>query len=65
MKLKYFEDTDTLYIEFRATDIIESKDLGENTVLDLDARGNVRASTVEHASQRMDVRNLTIEGIAA
>jgi hypothetical protein len=37
-KVKYFEDTDTLYIEFRDTDIAESKDLDENTVLDVDAR---------------------------
>jgi uncharacterized protein YuzE len=65
MKVKYFEDTDTLYIEFRAGDIAESKDLDENTVLDVDAEGNVCAITFEHASKRTDVRHLTIEGIAA
>lgn len=65
MKVKYFEDTDTLYIEFRDGTIVESKDLDENTVLDLDADGNVCAITFEHASQRTDVHNLTIEGIAA
>ena len=41
MKVKHFEDTDTLYIEFRNDDIVESKDLDENTVLDVDAKGNV------------------------
>jgi uncharacterized protein YuzE len=65
MKVKYFEDTDTLYIEFRDKDIAESKDLDENTVLDLDGHGNVCAITFEHASQRTDVRHLTVEGIAA
>jgi len=65
MKVKYFEDTDTLYIEFRNDDIVESKDLDENTVLDVDAKGNVCAITFEHASQRTDVSHLTIEGIAA
>ena len=65
MKLKYFEDTDTLYIEFRAQEIIESKDLDENTVLDLDAEGNICAITVEHASARTDVQQVTLEGIAA
>ena len=65
MKLKYFEDTDTLYIEFRDSVIAESKDLDENTVLDVDADGNVCAITFEHASDRTDVRQLTIEGIAA
>lgn len=65
MKVKYFEDTDTLYIEFRDSDIVDSKDLDENTVLDSDADGNVCAITFEHASLRTDVHSLTVEGIAA
>jgi uncharacterized protein YuzE len=65
MKIQYFEETDTLYIEFRARDIAESKDLDDNTVLDLDADGNVCAITFEHASYRTDVHRLTVEGIAA
>lgn len=65
MKISYFQDTDTLYIEFRAGDIAESKDLDENTLLDVDANGNVCAITFEHASQRTDVSHLIVEGIAA
>lgn len=65
MKVKYFADTDTLYIEFRDREIADSKDLDENTVLDVDAKGNVCAITFEHASQRTDIRHVTVEGIAA
>lgn len=65
MKLQYFEDTDTLYIEFRDAEIVASEDLDENTVLDVDADGNICAITVEHASERTDVRRVTVEGIAA
>lgn len=65
MKVSYFEDTDTLYIEFRDSDIVESKDLDEHTILDVDASGNVCAITFEHASERTDVRHLIVEGIAA
>ena len=65
MKVKYFEDTDTLYMEYRAQEIVDSKDLDENTVLDLDAEGNICAITFEHASARTDVQQVTIEGIAA
>ena len=65
MKVSYFDDTDTLYIEFRDRDIAESKDLDENTLLDVDAKGNVCAITFEHASQRTDVSHLIVEGIAA
>lgn len=65
MKVKYFDDTDTLYIEFRESEIAESRDLDENTVLDVDVDGNVCAITFEHASQRTDVHHLVVEGIAA
>ena len=65
MKVQYFADTDTLYIEFRRDAIAESKDLDENTVLDVDRHGNVCAITFEHASERTDVKQLSVEGIAA
>jgi len=65
MKVSYFNDTDTLYIEFRANDIVESKNLDENTLLDVDMNGNICAITFEHASQRTDVSHLVLEGIAA
>ena len=64
MKVKYFDDTDTLYIEFKDSETAESKDLNENTVLDVDAEGNVCAMSFEHASQRTDVQHLVVEGIA-
>ncbi len=41
MKIKYFQDTDTLYIEFRQAEIVETKDFDENTLFDMDAFGNV------------------------
>jgi uncharacterized protein YuzE len=65
MRIRYFQDTDTLYIEFRERGVVDTKDLDENTTLDLDAEGNVLAITFEHASTRTDVRQLTLEGIAA
>ncbi len=65
MKMSYFEDTDTLYIEFKESDVVETKDLDENTVLDLDANGNFISITIEHASNRTDIHQLTVSGIAA
>jgi len=65
MKMSYFDDTDTLYIEFKEADTVETKDLDENTILDLDKDGNVISITIEHASNRTDVRNLYLSGIAA
>lgn len=65
MKLKYFADTDTLLIEFRDAPVAETRDLDENTVLDLDAQGNLCAITVEHASQRTGIPEFSYEQIAA
>jgi len=65
MRIRYFKDTDTLYIELNAQSIAETRDLDENTLLDLDLNGNICAMTFEHASDRTDVQQITIEGIAA
>ncbi len=65
MKITYFQDTDTLYIEFRASSVAETRDLDENTLLDLDAEGQVVALTLEHASERADVPHFSYEQVAA
>lgn len=53
MKVKYFEDTDTLYITFRSKPPVETRDLDENTLIDLDEKGRVCNITIEHASARV------------
>ena len=65
MKIKYFQVTDTLYIEFRRGEVSETKDLDENTLLDLDADGNICGITVEHAKERADIPSFSYEQIAA
>jgi uncharacterized protein YuzE len=54
-----------LYIEFNSGHIIETRDLDENTMLDLDQEGNVCAITLEHASVRAELPHVVIEGLAA
>ena len=65
MKVRYFEDTDTLLIEFRDSPIVETRDLDENTTLDVDAQGNICAITIEHASTRADAPRFSFEKVAA
>ncbi len=65
MNIKYFQDTDTLYIEFRKDAVSESRDLDEDTLLDLDAAGNIVAITVEHARQRADIPHFSFEQVVA
>jgi uncharacterized protein YuzE len=65
MKIKYFSDTDTLYIEFRETPIAETRDFDENTLLDLDSMGDICAITLEHASTRAGIPDFSYEQVTA
>ena len=65
MKIKYFQDTDTLYIEFRRADVHETRDLDENTILDLDRNGNICAITIEHAHERTEIPSFSYEHVTA
>jgi len=65
MKVRYFADTDTLLIDFLDTPVAETRDLDENTILDVDAKGNICSITVEHASRRAGVPQFSCEQVAA
>jgi uncharacterized protein YuzE len=65
MKVKYFAETDTLYIEFREHPVTETRDLDEDTLLDVDAEGNILAITVEHASERTGIPEFSYQHVAA
>ena len=65
MKIRYFQDTDTLYIEFRQSPVAETRDLDENTQVDFDERGGICAMTLEHASERADLPALDCQQVAA
>ena len=65
MKVRYFADTATMLIELRDAAVAETRDLDENTVLDLDSQGNICSITVEHASQRAGAPHFSYEEVAA
>ena len=54
MKIQYFEDTDTLHIEFRVAQVAETRDLDENTLLDIDREGNICTATDTTAEDAPD-----------
>ncbi|MFN6068211.1 MAG: DUF2283 domain-containing protein, partial [Pseudanabaena sp.] len=49
MKIRYFADTDTLYIVFSQKTPAETRDLDENTLLDFAEDGQLCSMTIEHA----------------
>ena len=65
MKIRYYAETDTLYIQFRDVPVVETRDLDENTLLDLDAYGDICAMTIEHASERAGIPQFSYEQVTA
>ena len=65
MNIRYYTETDTLHIEFRDVHVAETRDLDENTLLDIDHDGNVCAITVEHASKRAGIPCFSYEQVVA
>ena len=57
MKIKYFTETDTLYVASHPADIGEPRDL--------DAAGRICAITLEHASGRARISEFSYELVAA
>ena len=65
MKITFFADTDTLHIEFKPGSITETRDLDENTLLEIDETGRICAITVEHATERTGIPTFSYEQVAA
>ncbi len=55
MQVTDFEDTDTLMVNFSSHEIVETKDINENTLMELDKSGNIVSLTIEHARQQAEV----------
>ena len=60
MKLSYYPDTDSLYIDLSETPSVESREISEGVVLDYDAAGNVVGIDIDNASQKVALKELTL-----
>ncbi len=52
MKIQYFPETDTLYIELIEVSSVESEEVMEGVVFDYDKEGNVVGIEIEHFTER-------------
>lgn len=62
MKLHYYPETDSLYIELKSQLGTEVRAVADGLNVDLDAAGQVVGFDIEHASARFDLN--TLETIA-
>ena len=55
MKLSYYPDTDSLYIDLSARPSAESREVSEGVVLDYDEDGNLAGIDIDNAGKKLDL----------
>ena len=60
MKLNYYPDTDSLYIDLSEQPSVESREITEGIVLDYDVAGHLVGIDIDNASQKVELRQLTL-----
>ena len=60
MKLNYYPETDSLYIDLSEKPSVESKEVSEGVVLDYDAEGNLVGIDIDNASKKVQLKELTL-----
>lgn len=60
MKLNYYPDTDSLYIELSEKTSVESQEISEGIVVDFDSEGNIIGIDVDNASKKLNLSELVI-----
>jgi len=65
MKLSYFPETDSLYIDLSERPSAESREISEGVVLDYDNRGNLVGIDIDNARKKVDLRRLVLSKLPA
>ena len=65
MKLHYFPETDSLYIDLSERPSAESREISEGVVLDYDNPGNLVGIDIDNASKKVDLRRLVLSKLPA
>jgi len=60
MKLKYYPDTDSLYIDLSEKPSVSSQEISEGVVIDFDEKGNIVGIDIDNASKKIALKALTI-----
>ncbi len=58
MKLNYYRDTDSLYIDLAARPSVETREVSEGVLLDYDEQGNLVGIDIDNASHKLDLSEL-------
>ena len=65
MRVNYYPETDSLYIDLSEKTSVESKEISEGVVLDYDAEGNLVGIDIDNASKKVQLNELTLTRLPA
>ncbi len=65
MKLNYYPETDSLYIDLSEKPGVDSKEISEGVVLDYDAEGNLVGIDIDNASKKVQLKELILSRLPA
>jgi uncharacterized protein YuzE len=60
MKINYYPDTDSLYIEFSEKESAESIEISEGVVLDYDQNGVLVGMDIDNAGKKINLKELIL-----
>ncbi len=65
MKINYYADTDSLYIDLSSKPSVDSREVSDGVVLDYDAEGNLVGIDIDQASTKMEIKELILTSLPA
>ena len=65
MKLNYYPETDSLYIDLSEQASVESREISEGVILDYDAKGNLVGIDIDNASTKVEIHKLIVSKLPA
>lgn len=63
MRVRYYKDTDSLYIDLSENASEESREVSEGIVLDYDASGNLVGIDIDNASSKVALERLSVSNL--
>ena len=63
MKLKYYPETDTLYIDLSSRPSVDSREISEGVVLDYGEDGTLVGIDIDNASKKVDLKELMVSKV--
>jgi uncharacterized protein YuzE len=63
MKINYYAETDSLYIEFSDASSVESVEISEGVVLDYDDQGNLVGIDIDNAGRKIELKDFFLKGL--